>query len=120
MGLWYRLCPVAFIGKSLPPNGGGHNPLEAAKLSCAVVTGPDTHNFRDLVTELTAAGAVTVVDDAVALTAAIGKLLADPATRAVQTAAADQLLANKASVLATTLDLLRPILAAALAPEPSI
>ncbi len=117
MGLWYRLCPIAFIGKSLPPNRGGHNPLEAAKLGCAVITGPDTHNFRDLMDELTAAGAVTVVGDTAALTAAIGRLLADPAARAAQTSAADQLLASKASVLTITLDLLRPILAPALAPQ---
>ena len=51
------------------------------------------------------------------LAAAIGRLLDDPAARAAQTAAATQLLANKANALTATLDLLRPILTPALAQQ---
>jgi len=44
LGLFYRLAPFAFIGGSLVPHGG-QNPLEAAKLHCAVLAGPRTANF---------------------------------------------------------------------------
>lgn len=50
LGLFYRLAPIAFIGGSLVPQGG-HNPLEAARLGCALLFGPHTEHF-DEVTEL--------------------------------------------------------------------
>ncbi|HEX3808459.1 MAG TPA: 3-deoxy-D-manno-octulosonic acid transferase [Rhizomicrobium sp.] len=45
LGLFYRLAPFAFMGGSLIPHGG-QNPLEPARLNCAVMTGPYTANFR--------------------------------------------------------------------------
>ena len=45
LGLFYRLAPFAFIGGSLIPHGG-QNPLEPARLDCAVLAGPHTENFR--------------------------------------------------------------------------
>jgi 3-deoxy-D-manno-octulosonic-acid transferase len=45
LGLFYRLTSFAFIGGSLIPHGG-QNPLEPARLGCAVITGPHTENFR--------------------------------------------------------------------------
>jgi 3-deoxy-D-manno-octulosonic-acid transferase len=44
LGLLYRLSHFAFIGGSLIPHGG-QNPLEPARLGCAVLTGPHTENF---------------------------------------------------------------------------
>ena len=44
LGLFYRLAPFAFIGGSLIRHGG-QNPLEPAKLDCAVLAGPHTFNF---------------------------------------------------------------------------
>ena len=38
LGLFYRLAGTAFMGKSLVPLGG-QNPLEAARLDCAIVHG---------------------------------------------------------------------------------
>src|SRR5690606_31618462 len=38
LGLFFRLCPVAFMGGSLVPHGG-QNLLEPAKLGCAIVHG---------------------------------------------------------------------------------
>ena len=45
LGLWYRLTPVALIGGSFFDRCG-HNPLEAARLGCAVVFGPDMASFE--------------------------------------------------------------------------
>jgi 3-deoxy-D-manno-octulosonic-acid transferase len=44
LGLLFRLAPFAFIGGSLVPHGG-QNPLEPARLNCAVLAGPHTGNF---------------------------------------------------------------------------
>jgi 3-deoxy-D-manno-octulosonic-acid transferase len=78
LGLFYRLCPIAFIGGSLVPIGG-HNMLEAAKLGCAVLTGPHTANFIEPMAVLRYAGALTVVQDGTRLPAVLRLLLADPA-----------------------------------------
>ena len=56
LGLWYRLTGIAFVGRSLLPPGGGQNPLEPARLGCAVAVGPYTGNFSDHVAMLRAAG----------------------------------------------------------------
>lgn len=45
LGLFYRAVSFAFIGGSLVPHGG-QNPLEAARLGTAVLSGPYTDNFR--------------------------------------------------------------------------
>lgn len=81
LGLLYRLCGIAFIGNSLTGRGG-QNPLEPARLGCAVAVGPHTANFNDAVAALEAAGALQRVADAPALAAWVGTLLADPARRA--------------------------------------
>jgi 3-deoxy-D-manno-octulosonic-acid transferase len=44
LGLFYRLAPFAFMGGSLIQHGG-QNPLEPARLHCAVIAGPHTSNF---------------------------------------------------------------------------
>ena len=37
LGLFYRLSQVAYLGGSLVPMIGGHNPIEPAKLGCALL-----------------------------------------------------------------------------------
>lgn len=44
LGLFYRLAHFAFVGGSLVRHGG-QNPLEPARLNCAVLAGPHTFNF---------------------------------------------------------------------------
>ena len=87
LGLWYRLCPVVMMGGSLIPHGG-QNPLEPARLDCAVLFGPSMFNFSEAVAGLLEAGGAQQVQDAAELTAALGILLADPAKTAGIAAAA--------------------------------
>lgn len=48
MALWYTVCPVALIAGSLIDGIGGHNPVEATRAGCAVITGPYTDSFADV------------------------------------------------------------------------
>jgi 3-deoxy-D-manno-octulosonic-acid transferase len=80
LGLLYRLFPTVFMGKSFAP-GGGQNPLEPARLGCAIATGPATANFADAVTMLQAAGGLAVVQDAAALASWVDGMLRDEASR---------------------------------------
>ena len=90
LGLLYRLCGTAFVGRSLVPPGGGQNPLEPARLRCAVAVGPYTANFADAVHRLGAAGALTVVDGPVTLAAWAERMLLDGQARARTGEAAHQ------------------------------
>ncbi len=80
LGLFYSAAGVAFVGGSLVPHGG-QNPLEPARLGCAVAIGPHTHNFAEPVAILEAAGALTRVADAAALARWVDGLLGDAGQR---------------------------------------
>ncbi len=51
LGIFYSLVDFAFIGGSLLPIGG-HNPFEAIKLNCAVISGFGVANFAEIYHEL--------------------------------------------------------------------
>ena len=87
LGLLYRLAPVVFVGRSLVGQGG-QNPLEPARLGCAVAVGPHTANFIDAVQRLTEAGGLTQVADTDSLAAWVDTMLRDPDQRAQAAAAA--------------------------------
>ncbi|MCH8139534.1 MAG: TRAP transporter large permease subunit [Proteobacteria bacterium] len=73
LGLFYRLADVVFVGGSLVPHGG-QNPLEPARLGCALLFGPHMTNFADFVEALAGADAATMVTDGRSLAAAVGAL----------------------------------------------
>ena len=77
----YAHADVVFVGGSLVPRGG-HNILEPALYERAVVVGPHTENFRQIVGDFRAAGAVEQLAagaGARELADALGRLLADAA-----------------------------------------
>ncbi|MGC2854874.1 3-deoxy-D-manno-octulosonic acid transferase [Novispirillum sp. DQ9] len=110
MGLFYRLARVVFVGKSLC-GGGGQNPLEPARLGCAVLLGPRTANFADIAGRMTAAGAARPVADAGELAEAVSALLADAAARDALGRAAEAFAGAEAGALERVLERLEPLLA---------
>jgi 3-deoxy-D-manno-octulosonic-acid transferase len=112
LGLFYGLCDLVFMGKSLAV-GGGQNPAEPALIGCALVLGPDMSNFRELTGELVEAGAALQVPDAQGLQSALELLLGDHARRAAVAAAGRAYMARQADGLKNTMDALSPYLAGA-------
>ncbi|MEC7257114.1 MAG: glycosyltransferase N-terminal domain-containing protein [Pseudomonadota bacterium] len=76
LGLWYRLAPIAFLGGSVVPDGGGISPLDAAALGSAVLFGPHVGSHADTYARLAAAGAARTVTGGEALGAALLTLIA--------------------------------------------
>jgi 3-deoxy-D-manno-octulosonic-acid transferase len=81
LGMFYALVGHAFVGGSLIPHGG-QNPLEPARLGCAVAVGRHIFNFNGPVAALEQAGALTRVTDAADLARWVETMLLDPALRA--------------------------------------
>jgi 3-deoxy-D-manno-octulosonic-acid transferase len=75
-GLIYRASMLAFIGRSLTAKGG-QNPIEAAKLNCAILHGPHVGNFREVYAALDAGEGAVAVADRDALRDAVARLLSD-------------------------------------------
>jgi len=109
MGLWYRLSDIVFMGGSLIPKGG-QNPLEPAKLDCALLYGPHTANFAGIAEGLCTAGAATRVSDAASLAAAVVRLLDAEDARARAAAAGRSFAAAQAGVLDVIVSALAPLL----------
>ncbi|HQX26758.1 MAG TPA: 3-deoxy-D-manno-octulosonic acid transferase [Alphaproteobacteria bacterium] len=79
LGLFYRLAPLACIGRSFSDDGGGgHNPIEAAQLNCAVLYGPNVQFQKELFEEMSNAGGALGVNNESELEEAISAFLSDP------------------------------------------
>jgi 3-deoxy-D-manno-octulosonic-acid transferase len=110
LGVFYSLCPIAFVGGSLC-GAGGHNPIEPARLGCAIVHGPDMRAFSEVAEDLSEPGGSWHVADTDGLIRAVDRLLAEPATRAHQADTARAVAEGQAGVLDAVLAELEPYLA---------
>lgn len=81
---FYSICDVAFMGGSFPVSGGdnfgkkgvgGHNPLEAIIFNKPVVSGPSTHNFKDIFAILTSTNCTKIVTNKEELAQELKQLL---------------------------------------------
>jgi 3-deoxy-D-manno-octulosonic-acid transferase len=108
---FYAASDVAFVGGSLVPVGG-HNLLEPAALGVPVITGTHTQNGPEIARLLIEAGGALEVADGVALAAAAGRLLADPALRERMGESARSFVEAHSGSLARLLALIEPLLAA--------
>jgi 3-deoxy-D-manno-octulosonic-acid transferase len=99
------LADVAFVGGSLTRRGG-QNMIEPAAYGAAVLFGPNTWNFRDVVELLLTSGAAQVVADRDELTNIVGKLLRNKAAAKTQGEIAQQLVISQQGATAKTIELL--------------
>ena len=106
LGLVYRLAGIAFVGGSLAPHGG-HNPLEPARLDCALVAGPHTENFAEAYAALENAGALSRVTDADSLAGAVRALLEDESAQSARATAAREAAAALGGAAEAALGLIR-------------
>lgn len=76
LGLWYRLAPITFLGGSLLGDGCLRDPMEAAALGSALITGPKAGPFDTAFSRLAAGRALRSVGSAGELADALSELLA--------------------------------------------
>ncbi|MDB2415069.1 3-deoxy-D-manno-octulosonic acid transferase [Rickettsiales bacterium] len=103
MGIFYRLVPTVFIGGSLVEHGG-QNPLEAARLECAIVFGPYMDNFAEIRNELLNNNAALKVRNEDELRDAIDELIVDHDKHDQLASAALDLMDSKIGVLDKTME----------------
>lgn len=109
----YRLAAAAFVGGTLRPTGG-HNPIEAARFGVPVAVGPSMTNFREIAELFDQTGAWARVASGVELGRLWAAWLADPPAARSIGARGQALVTANAGALARTLELLAPLVAAAL------
>ncbi|USG60210.1 3-deoxy-D-manno-octulosonic acid transferase [Sneathiella marina] len=80
LGLFYRLADVVFIGGSLVEKGG-QNPMEAARLDCAILHGPHMENFSEVTAEFKAGSGEVEIRNAPELSKAVATYLTNQAKR---------------------------------------
>ena len=109
MGLYLRLTEVAFVGRSLAGEGG-QNPLEAAMLGTAVLSGRYVQNFRDIYQRLIKNGGARIVKDGEQLAEEVELLLTDAEARAAMSAAGKASVHEMRGALSRTMQALEPFL----------
>ena len=104
----YALADVAFVGGSLVPLGG-HNILEPAQHGVAVLTGPNTFNFREIVRIFQQSCGLRIVT-AENLGTVLVELLANPGQRECLGNRAHELFIANTGATSRTLAALQPLL----------
>jgi 3-deoxy-D-manno-octulosonic-acid transferase len=101
LGLFYRVATLCVVGGSLVP-AGGHNPIEAARLGCPILHGPQVANFAAIYAAFGQAGAASCVEASV-LGREIARLFGDERARAAMREAAGALVAREGGAVTITL-----------------
>jgi 3-deoxy-D-manno-octulosonic-acid transferase len=109
LGLFYRLSEIAFMGGSLAQHGG-QNPLEPARLSCTILTGPHTHNFMEIYQDMEKAGCCLRVTNPENLAAQIDTLLNNATVRSQMQAAVRKWMEGKGGAAERLLETLGAVL----------
>ncbi len=75
LGLWYRICPLCFLGNSLIRGAQGTNPLDAAALGSAILHGPGVVSHSQAYARLAALKAAQKIHGEEDLTEAVIRLI---------------------------------------------
>lgn len=118
LGLFYHLTNIACIGRSFSDDGGGgHNPIEAAQLNCAILHGPKVQNFRDVYDEMDRADAAVQFNSKEELFYKLKEFMSDPALMKQAQEKSLEFTKEKERVLQTVMDNLAPVIDIALGEE---
>lgn len=104
----YALADIAFVGGSLVPRGG-HSILEPAHHGVAILVGPHTENFRDIVELFRSRDAVRIVSPA-NLATTVTDLLANKAERIALGRRGQETLQSQRGATQFTMDQLHSLL----------
>ncbi|MCH2546950.1 MAG: 3-deoxy-D-manno-octulosonic acid transferase [Alphaproteobacteria bacterium] len=119
LGIFYRLAGIVFIGGSLVPHGG-QNPLEPARLDCALITGPHTANFTAICSELESRKALLRVQNVSELVTQVSRLMRDHSQQETLAQNALKIAQDKQGVLTLVLESLMPLLERGMRSYPQI
>ncbi len=106
--LFYAAADVAFVGGSLAPIGG-HNLLEPAAVSVAMLAGPHNFNAQEIADMFVQRGGCRLVDSSDELAAAVVELFADDQARKRMVTEAAAILAANRGALARLLKMIKPL-----------
>ena len=76
LGKMYNFADISFIGGSFNKTGG-HNPLESIVFNKPVISGPSTHNFKDIYSIIKKANAGFIVENEQELFKILNQLFSD-------------------------------------------
>ncbi|MEL6784458.1 MAG: 3-deoxy-D-manno-octulosonic acid transferase, partial [Pseudomonadota bacterium] len=107
MGLYLRLGPIAFMGKSLKGEGG-QNPIEPALTGTTILSGRHVQNFRETYQALLDNRGARLVQDETMLARTVLHLLKNEGERVAMQRAALQTVANLGGALEKTFTALEP------------
>ncbi len=110
LGLFYRLVDITLMGGTLIPHGG-QNPIEAARLDCAILHGPHIENFQEMFDTLTARQATGAISDSATLATQVRALLDNPAQAQQMANAAIAYAEAMSGTRARVMELIAPYLA---------
>lgn len=105
----WGLAEVAFVGGSLTMRGG-QNMIEPAAFGAAVLFGPNTWNFKDVVEILLSRGAARVIRSGDELTETVRMLLSNPADASQLGMLAQELVLGQQGATVRTVDLIVPLI----------
>jgi len=105
----YSIADIAIIAGSLVPIGG-HNPIEAAVYGRGVITGPHIQNFRDIMQQMSQAGAAVIAQSDAELEQAVSRFLQKPDELRQLHAHAALFMQEKAQVLDSITEAIQPYL----------
>ena len=105
LGAWWGTAQIAFVGGSMGSRGG-QNMIEPAAYGAAVSFGPNTRNFRDVVSAMLDHRAAVVVENGSELTDFVRRCLEDTPYRDALGDRARQLVARQLGATDRTLELL--------------
>lgn len=109
LGLFYRLSPIAMIGRSFSNDGGGgHNPIEAAQLDCAVLTGPNVQYQKQIFDDMMKSNAAQQVQTEEEFLDTLKKLLGNTDHHKTMTENATQYADRKSNIIDIVMENLTP------------